>query len=118
MIRRGDPLVPLNSCYVAMCHDEIDALALTTLLNSAVAVAWLSAIAEPARGSYRRFLGWTMSLLPIPRDWSNARQTLAAAGRAALATGGTGGEEMLELTLASYGLRRADVAPLLAWFAS
>jgi hypothetical protein len=117
MVAAGDALVPLNSCYVAMCRDEIDALALTALLNSPLAIAWLSAVAEPARGSYRRFLGWTMSLLPIPRGWSSARETLAAAGRAAIANGGTGGMDMLDLTLESYGLRHADVAPLLTWFA-
>jgi hypothetical protein len=117
MIGAGNPLVPLNSCYAAMCRDEIDALALTTLLNSPLAVAWLSAIAEPARGSYRRFLGWTMSLLPLPRDWSSVRQALAAAGRTATESGGAVGENMLDLTLESYGLRHADVAPLLAWFA-
>jgi hypothetical protein len=117
MVAAGDPLVPLNSCYVVMCRDECDALALTALLNSPLAIAWLSAVAEPARGSYRRFLGWTMSLLPIPRDWSSVRQTLAAAGRAAIANGGAGGTDMLELTLECYGLRHAEVAPLLTWFA-
>ncbi len=45
LLPRGDRTVPLNSCYVVQCDDESDALALTALLNSAVAAAWLNAIA-------------------------------------------------------------------------
>ncbi|HWH51856.1 MAG TPA: DNA methyltransferase, partial [Gemmatimonadaceae bacterium] len=62
VLEAGDPRVPLNSCYVARCSDLVDADTLATLLNSAVARAWLNAIAEPARGGYRRYFGWTMSL--------------------------------------------------------
>jgi hypothetical protein len=118
MVPAGDALVPLNSCYVTICRDEIDALALTVLLNSPLATAWLSAIAEPARGSYRRFLGWTVSLLPIPRDWPGVRETLAEAGRCAMAADGQPSSlDLLAHVLECYGLRHADVAPLLAWFA-
>jgi hypothetical protein len=41
----GEPTVPLNSCYVLATDDAIDALALTALLNSPAAAAWLNAIA-------------------------------------------------------------------------
>ena len=47
------------------------------LLNSPLAAAWLGAIAEPARGGYKRFLAWTVALLPLPRDWPRARAILA-----------------------------------------
>jgi hypothetical protein len=118
MISAGDNLVPLNSCYAAICRDEVDALALTALLNSPIAVAWLSAIAEPARGSYLRFLGWTMSLLPVPRDWQRAREMLASATRSAIDSGPHVSQlELLARSLECYGLRHSDVAPLLAWFA-
>jgi len=115
----GDPSVPLNSCYVALCRDERDALTVAAVLNSPLAEAWLGALAEPARGGYRRFLGWTMALLPVPADWERARTTLAPIAEQALA--GCEPREvrdaLLEKTLAAYGLRHADVAPLLAWFA-
>ncbi|MEP6991647.1 MAG: DNA methyltransferase, partial [bacterium] len=41
----GDDTVPLNSCYVMPCDDQMDALALTALLNSPVAAAILNALA-------------------------------------------------------------------------
>src|SRR6185503_13978444 len=48
----GDATVALNTCYVARCSDQTDALALAALLNSPMARAWLNAVAEPARGGY------------------------------------------------------------------
>jgi methylase of polypeptide subunit release factors len=118
MLTAGDPLVPLNTCDVALCRDDGDTLALMAILNSPIAEAWLSALAEPARGGYRRFLGWTMSLLPLPRDWPRARDALTPIAEAAL-----GGADPLSIrdallyeTLAAYRLRHSDVAPLLAWF--
>jgi hypothetical protein len=117
MVPAGNALVPLNSCYVAICRDEVDALALTTLLNAPLVVSWLSAIAEPARGSYHRFLGWTMALLPIPRDWERAREILAFPGGSVLAEAERPSSvELLARSLEAYGLRHSDVAPLLAWF--
>ena len=79
VLPRHDPAVPLNSCYVVRCSDDCDAAALTTILNSRLAAAWLNALAEPARGSYRRYLGWTVGQLPLPRDWLRARLVLAEA---------------------------------------
>jgi hypothetical protein len=97
----------LNSCYVVRCIDDCDARALTALLNSPLAAVWLNALAEPARGGYRRYLGWTVGQLPIPRDWKRARAVLADAAH--------GDDELLESVLKAYRLRRADVAPLLEW---
>jgi hypothetical protein len=119
MLEAGDPAVPLNSCYVALCRDDIDARALTVLLNSPVAEAWLAALAEPARGGYRRFLGWTMSLLPLPSDWERARAVLAPVADRAFRGEYTPGELrdiLLRQTLDVYGLSHDDLAPLLAWF--
>lgn len=111
-----DPIVPLNTCYVARCRDDDDAFALAALLNSPVAAAWLNAIAEPARGGYRRFLGWTMSIFPLPADWENARIKLAALGRAGTADPTRVGHRLLlEAALAAYDLRADDLAPLLIW---
>lgn len=114
----GDARVPLNTCYVVRCRDVTDARTLAALFNSPLARAWLDSIAEPARGGYRRYLGWTTSLLPLPNDWRRARAILAP-----LAVRGAQGEcapsdtELLDATLAAYQLRADDVAPLIAWMA-
>ncbi|MGH9418996.1 MAG: Eco57I restriction-modification methylase domain-containing protein, partial [Thermoanaerobaculia bacterium] len=76
-IPAGDNSVAINSCYVIRCADVCDAFALTALLNSPLSAAWLNVIAEPARGGYHRYLGWTVSLLPVPRDWRRAASILA-----------------------------------------
>ena len=120
ILERGDPTVPLNSCYVAICADDVDALTLAAILNSPVAEAWLGALAEPARGGYRRFLGWTMALLPLPKDWARARSILAPVASDAMRGVCTGGElrdVLLQETLAAYGVSHDDMAPLLAWLA-
>ena len=39
--------------------------------------AWLGILAEPARGGFHRYLGWTLALLPLPRDWPAAVRLLA-----------------------------------------
>ena len=106
MLLPGDPVVPLNTCYVVPCADGADAWALAALLNSPLIAAWLNAVAEPARGRYRRYLGWTVGLLPIPRDWPRARSILAEAA--------FGDDDTLTAAaLVAYGLRKAAMQPLL-----
>jgi hypothetical protein len=108
----GDPAVPLNSCYVLRAPNEADAWALAAILNSRVGAAWLNAIAEPARGGYHRYLGWTVSHLPMPRQWETVRDDLAAASLRC--AGGSLDEDGLDdVVLAAYGVARADVAALL-----
>src|SRR4029078_9797121 len=60
ILHAGDPTVPLNSCYVAICADDVDARTLATILNSPIAEAWLRARAAPARGGESRFLALTL----------------------------------------------------------
>lgn len=111
----GDHTVPLNTCYVVSAPSDDDAHTLATLLNSSVGIAWLSALAEPARGGYRRFLGWTCARFPLPRDWSRAVRLLAPLGREA-ADGRTPDVWTLtERVLEAYGLEHGDVAALLSW---
>ena len=120
LLRAGDPIVPLNSCYVAICPNEDDALALLAILNSPLAHAWLAALAEPARGGYRRYLGWTMSLLPIPRDWERAKPILRDAARYAgehARAGRSPDSDVLQACIDAYRIRGGDVSPLLEWFA-
>jgi hypothetical protein len=110
-----DPTVPLNSCYVVRAPDLIDAQALTALLNSAPAAAWLNVLAEPARGSYRRYMGWTVALLPLPRQWAHARAVMAPI--AERAAGGTPPSEsqLTETVIEAYRLDLDTIRPLLAW---
>lgn len=111
----GDESVPLNTCYVVRCRDLEDAHTLAALLNSQLTATWLALVAEPARGGYMRHMGWTISILPLPRDWNRARGILVPfAERAA---GGTPPrpEELLDAVLDSYRLNVRDVEPLLRW---
>ncbi len=113
----GDASVPLNSCYVLPCRETRDAYAVAAILNSPLAAAWLDVIAEPARGGYRRYLGWTVGLLPMPNEWPRARDILAPiAERAALGLP-PHRDELLDATLCAYDLRARDIAPLLTWTA-
>jgi hypothetical protein len=109
--------VPLNSCYVLPCDDPTDAHALAALLNSPLAAAWLHVLAEPARGGYHRYLGWTMALLPVPRDWPRARAILAPLAARAMAGDVPTPCELLDSATRAYQLRPPDVAPLVAWAA-
>ncbi|HEX2780366.1 MAG TPA: N-6 DNA methylase [Gemmatimonadaceae bacterium] len=111
----GDQTVALNSCYVARLPTLEDALALTALLNSSLLSAWLGLVAEPARGGYNRYLGWTLALAPIPRDWARARDILAPLGRRGLDGSPPSGNELLESVVAAFRMRRSDLAPLVAW---
>ncbi|MEO8563282.1 MAG: hypothetical protein ABI601_14455, partial [bacterium] len=115
ILSAGDPTVPLNSCYVLPCPDPVDALALAALLNSAVAAAWLNAVAEPARGGWHRYLAWTVSLLPIPHDWDRARQELAPLAERALLGSLPTTAELISAACRAYRIKQAEIAPLLAW---
>lgn len=115
VLAAGDPAVPLNSCYVIACDREEDAHAIATLLNSVVAAAWLNALAEPARGGYRRYLGWTVALLPVPHDWERARTLLAPLGMRASSGAPAAPDEIVHAVARAYRLRPADLEPLLAW---
>lgn len=115
VLEAGDPAVPLNTCYVIRAASSDDAHALVALLNSEVVLAWLSVLAEPARGGYRRFLGWTCARLPVPRHWEDARARLAPIARAAALGEPPAPSELTAAVLHAYGLRHADIAPLLRW---
>ncbi len=115
VLRAGDPTVPLNTCYVVRTRTEDVAHAFATLLNSPVGTAWLGAIAEPARGGYRRFLGWTCARFPIPHDWERAIRLLAPIGRAASEGQVLDTWSLTQEVLAAYRVSHSQVAPLLSW---
>lgn len=115
VIPAGDDSVPLNTCYVAACRDLPDAYTLAALFNSSLLAAWIALLAEPARGGYLRFMGWTMSLVPLPKDWARARAVLAPIGEAAASGRVPSETELLRRSLCAYGLALDEVRPLLEW---
>ncbi len=115
VIAAGDPVVPLNTCYVARCPTLADAHALAAILNSPLVAAWLSVVAEPARGHYRRYLGWTMSILPLPARWGRTRDLMAPIAERAMQGDAPSHEDLLDATLSAYNLSLAEVEPLLRW---
>lgn len=115
VLARGDTTVPLNTCYVVRAGTEDDAHALAVLLNSSVGAAWLGALAEPARGGYRRYMGWTCVRFPVPHDWATARALLAPLGRAAAAGPVPDAWTLTASVMEAYRVRHAAVAPLLSW---
>ena len=94
-----------------------DAYALHTLLSSPLAAAWFEALAEPARGGFRRYMGWTVATLPVPVDWAAARVPLAALGRRRIGGEPVSEKEHLDVVATAYGLAVAATQPLLTWFA-
>ncbi len=110
----GDPTVPLNSCYVLRTPALDDAFALNALLTAPVCRAWLDCLAEPARGGFRRYLGWTVASLPLPPDWPTARAALADVGRR-LDHGQLSPDEHTDLVADAYGIPVTRLQPLLDW---
>jgi hypothetical protein len=92
-----------------------DALAFCALLNSSIAAAWLAVLAEPARGHYHRYLGWTIARLPIPIDWPRARRLLAPIAERARNGDQPAPSELSNAVLCAYELSGADIRPLLEW---
>src|SRR6185503_5259523 len=106
VLRQGDRTVPLNTCYVLATRDVTDALALAALLNSPVADAWVGAVAEPARGGYRRHFAWTMARLPVPDDWARARDVLAPLGERGMRGEAPSRSELMTGVLDAFRMRR------------
>jgi len=115
VLEANDRTVLLNSCYVVHCNDPTDAFTLAAILNSPVVAAWLNALAEPARGGYRRYLGWTVALMPVPVDWMRARRLLAPLAKRAMQGEIPGADALLAATLRAYRVHERDVEPLLLW---
>ena len=111
----GDRTVPLNTCYVLRVRDLTDATALAAYLNSPVANSWVGALAEPARGGYRRHFAWTMARLPVPDDWARARDVLAPLGERALRGEPPGRAELMSAVLSVFRVRAQSIAPLVEW---
>jgi hypothetical protein len=114
VLEADDPTVPLNSCYVLRTATLADAASLTRLLESPLAAAWFAALAEPARGGFRRYMGWTVASFPIPRQWDRARSTFAAASAR---EDRAPGMSALSTWARAYDLSPRVLAPLFEWVA-
>jgi methylase of polypeptide subunit release factors len=104
-----DRIVPLNTCYVLATSDHTDARAVAALLSSPVTSAWLGLLAEPVRGGYRRYFGWTIALLPVPDNWKRARSILAPL------FGSVSPGDLQAATLEAYDVSIDSIQPLLDW---
>ncbi|MEQ8767614.1 MAG: hypothetical protein RL885_27160 [Planctomycetota bacterium] len=93
------PVLLLNSVYFFEASSERQALILSAWLNSSPLRAMADAIAEPAKGGYRRFFSWVIGCLPSPP--SELSRELARLGRA-----GRRGEDVqaeLDAVVVRYG---------------
>jgi hypothetical protein len=115
VLPEGDRTVPLNTCYVFATRDLTDAFTLAALLNSPVADAWVGAVAEPARGGYRRHFAWTMARLPVPDDWARARDVLGPLGERGVQGDPPSRSALLAAVLDAFRVRPSIVAPLIEW---
>ena len=115
VLAEGEKFVSLNTCYVVGIRRVDDACALAAILNGPLAAAWLNALAEPARGGYRRYLGWTMAMLPVPARWGRVRKVLSPVGERAMQGDIPSESELLEASLEAYALRQDKVQALLDW---
>jgi hypothetical protein len=115
ILAAGDPTVPLNSCYVLRTTSLDDALALDTLLASPIAAAWFDVLAEPARGGFRRFMGWTVASLPVPKEWATARVALAELARRRQRGEPICVDEHSTTVADAYGIPMRHLEPLVRW---
>ena len=115
VLAAGDDSVPLNTCYVIQCKVPVDAHALAALINSPLLAAWLALVAEPALGGYNRYLGWTMAMLPIPRNWERVRHSLARLYQRASKGDLPSPHELFRKSLVAYGLCEDDVHDMMVW---
>lgn len=58
--------LPLNTCYVAAAPDRETALAAAAVMNSTWTAALVSAVADEARGGYRRVNARVAGEIPVP----------------------------------------------------
>jgi hypothetical protein len=77
--------VPINTCYVSAAADEESALAIAATLNSVWVRVLVHAVADEARGGYRRFNARAVGRAPVPAP-GPARRHLAALSRSAHTT--------------------------------
>jgi hypothetical protein len=76
-------MVPLNTCYVVICRQPLEALALTGWLNSTWIRAAARATADRASGGYARFNARSVGSVPLPAGVLDDRRLASLAARGA-----------------------------------
>jgi hypothetical protein len=115
VLQTGEPPIPLNTCHVIYPSTPRDAYACVALLNTPLAAAWLGILAGSALDGLRRRWGGDVALLPVPRDWSRAREILAPLGERAAHGELLTADELHGASLQAYRLHPRSVEPLLIW---
>jgi hypothetical protein len=107
-----------DSCHTGSIHKneyyELGGGYVAEVLSPTVSIP-LAAIAEPARGGYHRYLGWTIARLPVPHDWSRAVGLLAPVAECARSGNEPANDDLDALVLAAYNVNHSAVEPLLEW---
>ncbi|HKI96778.1 MAG TPA: DNA methyltransferase [Gemmatimonadales bacterium] len=98
--------IPLNSCYVLIAPDAETAHVVTATLNATWSAVTVRALADEARGGYRRINATVASRLPVPTP-SPARDRLAAFGADAHASNAFDQDTLDELVADALRLPRA-----------
>ncbi len=100
----GADAIPMNSVYYLPAPSQPAAKAVVQLFHSEPMRAIARAIAERARGGWRRHFAWVMRLLPIPDRWVSD-----------LDDGALSPVDDPGLLHRAYGLDSTDVQTLAAW---
>ena len=100
----GGDAIAMNTVYYLPAPSDEGARAVVELFHSEPMRAIAFAIAERARGGWRRHFAWVMRLLPIPRTWL-----------ARLDDGRVASLQGAESIRQAYGLTRDDVDRLAGW---
>lgn len=103
--------IPLNTVYFIPCTDTIRAHALMNLLNSEPIRAIAFAIAERARGGWRRHFAWVIRMLPIPETFIDCLLADLADNDSLPDLTNLTPEKTAEL----FGIDTTDLAKLHAW---
>jgi hypothetical protein len=105
--------VPLNTCYVSAAPDDESALAIAATLNSTWVRVLVHAVADEARGGYRRCNARAVGRAPVPVP-GPARRQLAALSRSAHTTHDVDQDEIDAVVADALGLSREIRATLRA----
>ena len=76
---RPRELVPLNTVYFLPSADRSASILMAGILNSLPVRCFARAVAERAKDARFRFFAWTLSTLPLPREWHSGRPATAIA---------------------------------------
>jgi len=60
-------------------------------------------------------MGWTMSLVPMPRDWERALPILAPIGARSCEGHHVTENQLFDAGIQAYDIARRDVEPLVEW---